>query len=382
MKSSIRNLFFLIITVSFYFTSTHAYEFPPQFRYAQNQEAYFRSLMEAFSNVLTQTTSPPPADPHPRDRLMNALKAQLEARTQAEPHPYIDALNGKDPMTEILLILRQYKIANLETFITALSQGKPNVPISRKLTPRQTAAVLVFYLALDTQQGTSESQVLRGQMLTTTNTRIANGLRQITQWPSVPLRIHDADQPKAHYDANAWKSAAQEFLKLGLYDEFLLIRSQLVNFEASQLTTRHIADFDKKFFQHLRIVALHYHGKDKRLPPNPQLAKKVLLAYLANTHSEAASRRRAEREERKPSKQAQAPRSLWEFAEAFSKLKRVQLIKFFEDGSLPKRLQKVKSELIHDLREYLGTQSFRFENDLPTSPLPALKAACAKAAGG
>ncbi len=330
-------------------------EFPPRFRYEQNQQKYHQNLEAAFKKVLSL---------EPRD-------FETTPKPLSSFDRFVEGLKKRD-LTQIHYALRSEDVFTLESFISRFLfklRSKSNwLSRSFKLSPDESAAVTLFYLALNPK----ENSILRGEMLLTSDCRLANGIRQITRWPETPLRTHESDQPPVPYNRNAWKKSAEAFLKLGLYDVFLLVRSQFVNFEAAQLTHRHIQNFDLPFFQQLQIVALKTHGRKKDLEANPQLAKRAFLAYLANTHSEAILHKlMTEAQPSLPldfsrSRRVYEPRNLAEFAYAFSQLKREQLIRFFSDGTLPLTLKAPPSAIIERAVTWFNSHPARYEDSCVT----------------
>ncbi|MDB5038345.1 MAG: hypothetical protein JWQ35_1873 [Bacteriovoracaceae bacterium] len=308
--------------------------FPPQFSAPVEQNDYDSRLISAFENVL---------EPHLYKRFREALKGQ--------------------DRTDLFYVLNSQKIFILDTFITRMTfemRYRSRGGRARKLFPAEAAAVLLFYKSLDPKT----NALVKNNMLRRSDARLADGLRQITRWPHVPFREHGLELPASPYDRKAWLAVVKPFEKLGLLDDYLVLRSQLSNFQAAQRTYYHVKKLREKFFLHLQRVAI--------LKDNVQLAKKAFLAYLASTISEAGIN---ELEIAERSAASDLPGmhfnrtldTLAQFSWAFSKFDREQLLRFFSRGILPRNLEIPDTEILNPAIRF-------FESNPLPGKQPALEA--------
>lgn len=263
--------------------------------------------------------------------------------------------------------LSSQHLFTLEGFVQKLARPLSNLFGSTrtkfKLSPIESAAVLLFYVSLNP----TENGLARNQMLRRSDARIANGLRQITRWPYTPVRIHGQDQPLANYDPQQWKDAAAPFVRFGLANEFLILRSQFVNYEAAQLTHRHIAGFDEKFFLHLQKVAFKQN--------QPRLAQLAFLAYLASTKTEPVIN---ELEAKKfsdtdlPDAIERNGNTVGEFAWAISRMRTPELLRLFRTGQTPRRLKIPNPSIVTAALEYFKKKPYI------DSAVQSLHATCTK----
>lgn len=201
-----------------------------------------------------------------------------------------------------------------------------------KLAYDQLSAMIYFYQWYSPDQ----NQLIEGKGLTRAESRVANQAVRVTRWAYVPRRTHNENEPAPEFDRQKWADVRFSFQRFGIKAQFGELWSQLINFQGRHQTYRHIVGFEEMFYTYCRGIAL---------AGDPFRARRLLLASLSNTESQAMIERYGDDVESWP-KQSRVQSSLARFVVGLAAIKDgAQLIRFFGLGHLPPSIPKPKSAL-------------------------------------